>query len=86
VDDQAEPAERALAFDAGHDVVRELDPLERAPEAKLARVDDKRVLRQDDHLLSEVFRRPPKVDGRGAMVVEDPEGIAQPQVDARRLN
>src|SRR5579875_1865853 len=37
VHDQPEAPQGALALDARHDVVRELDPFERAPEAELAR-------------------------------------------------
>ena len=87
VDDQPEAPERALALDPRDDVVGQLDPLERPPEAELARVDHERlVLAGDDHLLGQVLRRPPEVDRRGAVVVEDPERVAEPQVDARRLD
>src|SRR3712207_2210304 len=43
VDDQAQAPDRALALDARDDVVRQLDPLLRAPEDELARVDDERL-------------------------------------------
>ena len=42
--------------------------------------------RADHHLLGQPGRRLAQVDGRGAMVVEDPEGVTQAQIDAGRLN
>ena len=49
-------------------------------------MDDERLLGRDDDLLGEVLRRLAEVDRRGAVVVEDPERVAEPQVDARRLD
>ena len=43
VDEEAEPARAALAFQAGDEVVRERDPLERRAEHELARVEDERL-------------------------------------------
>ena len=47
VDQQAEAAERTLAFEPGDEVVREPDPLERRAEDELARVEDERVVAVD---------------------------------------
>ena len=79
------PSER-LALDAGDDVVRQLDPFLGAPEAELAGVDDERLVLVDDHLLGEVARRVAQVDRGHAVVVEDAERVAEPQVDAGRLD
>ena len=86
MDDQPEAADARLALDAGDDVVGQLDPLERAPEAELARVDHERLVVADHDLLGEARGRLAQVDRRGAVVVEHAERVAEAQVDARRLD
>jgi hypothetical protein len=86
VDDEAQAAEARLALDPRDDVVGQLDPFERPPEAELAGVDDERLVVADRDLLGEVRRRLGEVDRGGAMVVEDAERVAKAQVDARRLH
>ena len=86
MDDQPEPAEAALALDPGHDVVRQLDPLERPAQAELARMDHEGLVRRDHDLLGQVLRRVAQVDRRGTVVVEHPEGVPEPQVDAGGLD
>ena len=85
VHDQSEPSEARLAFDARDDVIRDLNPLERTPETELARMDDKRVAVGNDDFLRQVRRRVTQIDRRRPVVVEDPERISQPQIDAGGL-
>jgi hypothetical protein len=80
VDDQTETAQTRLSFYSRDDVVGQLDPLQRAPEAELAGVDHEALPRLHQHLLGEVVGRVAQVDRRGAVVVEDPEGVAHAQV------
>jgi hypothetical protein len=82
VDDQPQAAQRALALDPGDEVVRQLDPLRRAPEDELAGMDDERLSVADRDVLGEVGRRVGQVDRLDAEVVEDPERRAEPEVDA----
>src|SRR5437588_2458663 len=86
VDQQPDPAERALALQAGHQVVRQLDALERLREDELARVEDERLARGDLEGLGDVLQRLADVDERVADVVEDAEVPVEPDVDARGLD
>ena len=47
VDEQPEPAQRALALEPGDEVVRQLDPFERLAEHELAGVEDERLVVRD---------------------------------------
>ena len=49
-------------------------------------MDDERLLARDDDLFGQVLRRLAQVDGRGAVVVEHAEGVAEAQIDAGRLD
>ena len=64
VDQQAEPAERRLAFEASDEIVRQLDPLERLAEDELARVEDERLVVRDLEQLGQVGLRAADVDVR----------------------
>src|SRR5438270_5700614 len=86
VDQQPDPAERALALQAGHQVVRQLDALERLREDELARVEDERLARGDLEGLGDVLQRLADVDERVADVVEDAEVPVEADVDARGLD
>jgi len=55
-------------------------------EAELAWMDHKRLVLADRDRLRQVGRRVAQVDRRRAVVVEHAEGVAEPQVDARRLD
>jgi hypothetical protein len=44
VDQQAEPPQARLALEPGHEVVRQLDPLEGLTEDELAGVEDERLV------------------------------------------
>ena len=88
VDDQPEAAERArLALDPRDDVVGQLDPLLRARRARTRRGGSRTARRRRP--------RPPRSGSCGgsrrsiavdAVVVEDAERVAQPQVDRRGLD
>jgi hypothetical protein len=86
VDQEAEPAERALPLQARDQVVGETDPLERRAEHELAWVEDEglRVL----HLLQfrEFLHRLLHVDEGIAGVTEDAEETVDAHVHARRLH
>ena len=86
VDDQPEPPEARLALDPRDEVVGDLHVLLRAAERELAGMDDERLVALDHDLLGEVGRRVAQVDGRGAVVVEDAERVAEAQVDGRGLD
>jgi hypothetical protein len=86
VHDEAEPPQRRLALDPRDHVVGQLDVLLRAAEDELAGVDDERFAVVDLDVLGEVLRRIGQVDRADAVVVEDAERAAQPQVDAGRLD
>ena len=49
-------------------------------------MDHERVLGANHDLLREVGWRIPQIDRRGPVVVKDPEGVAQSQVDAGGLD
>ena len=85
MDQQSEPAEARLAVQAGDQVVREANPLERRAEHELARMqDERRVLLHLDQL-RQVFLLLADVDVWIPVVVEDPEVTVDADVDARRL-
>ena len=85
VDQQAETPERALAFEAGDEVVREPDALEGRAEHEFAGMQDERLVTCDLDLLGQLLLRLLDVDERIARVVEDPEVPVGADVDAGRL-
>ena len=86
MDQQAEPAKRALALQPGDDVVGQPHPLEGLAEHELARVEDERLVVADLDQLGQVLHRLAHVDVGVAGVVEDAELAVDPHVDARRLD
>ena len=86
VDEQAEPAERALPLEPGDEVVGERDPLQRRAEHELARVEDERAVVADLDELGEVLLRLLRVDERRRVVAEHAEVAVDVQVDRRRLD
>ena len=86
VHDQPQAPETRLALDPRDDVVGQLDPLERPPEAELSGVDHERLALGDHDLLGQVLRRAAQVDRRRTVVVKDAKRVAEPEVDARRLD
>src|SRR3954468_17199845 len=86
MDDETEAPQRALALDAGDDVVGQHDVLLRPGQDELARMHDERLVRAEDDLLGQVARRIAEVDRPCAVVVEHAEGRAEAQVDRGRLD
>src|SRR5919198_4140443 len=86
MDQEPEPAERALPLEAGHQVVRERDALERLTEDKLPGMQDEGRVASDLDELGELLHRLPYVDVGIARVVEDPEAAVHPHVHARWLD
>jgi len=87
VNEETQAPERALAFQAGDEVVGERDALESRPEDELARVEDERLLRVS-HLdeLGQVLHRLLDVDEGVTGVAEDPKEAVDANVHAGRLN
>jgi hypothetical protein len=85
VDQEAESAQRALALEAGDQVVGKRHPLERRAEDELAGVEDERPLVVDLDQLRQLLLRLLDVDVRVTRVVEDPEEAVDADVDARWL-
>src|SRR5690348_15082985 len=85
VGEQAEPAQRRLALDAGGDVVGQSDPLVRRPEDELTGVQDEGLVALGLDLPGQVGLIRGGIDVRVHMVLEDPEVAIQAHVDARRL-
>src|SRR5262249_35547570 len=85
VDQQAQPAEGALAVQPPDEVVGKADPLERRAEDELAGVEDERPVVGDLDQLGQLLLRLLDVDERVARVVEDAEEAVDADVDARRL-
>ncbi len=85
MDEQAQASERRLALQAGHEIVRQLDPLERLAEHELARVQHERLVVRDGQQLGQVRLSRPDVDVRIAVVAKDAEAAVQVQVDRGRL-
>jgi hypothetical protein len=86
VDDQAQPAQRALSLEPCDEIVGELDPLEGLPEHELTGMKDERLAVLDRDQLGQLLHRLPHVDKWVARVVEDAEAPIHPHVDARRLH
>src|SRR6266536_3241446 len=86
VDEQAEPAERRLALQAGHEVVGEPDPLEGRSEDELAGVEDEGGVALDGDQLGQVGHGGLHVDEGVAGVVERAERAVDVQVDRGRLD
>ena len=86
VDQQPEPAQRALALEPRHEIVGQRDPLERRPEHELARVQNEAAFAPDLDQLGEVFLRELRVDVGRRVVAEHPKEAVDAQVDRRRLH
>ena len=86
VGEQAEPAEAGLALDAGREVVGQRDRLEGAAEHELARVQHEALGGVDLDEAGEVGLVQRRVDDRVLVVVEQPEELVEPHVDAARLD
>ncbi len=85
MDQQPQAAQRALPLEPGHEVVRQLDPLERLPEHELARMEDERFVVVDGQQLRQVGLGRPDIDVRVAVVAEDAKRAIKMEVDRRRL-
>ena len=85
VDQQPEPAERALPLEARHEIVGKPNALERRAEHELAGVQDERPVVLDLDELRQLVLRLLDVDVRIARVVEDAEVPVDAHVDARGL-
>ncbi len=83
---QAEATERALALEPGGDVVGQRHDLERRPEHELAGMQHERLVRVGLDQSGQVGLVDRRVDVRVLVVVEQPEELVQPDVDARRLD
>ena len=86
MDQQAEPAKRALAFEPRDHVVGDGDPLQGLAEHELAWVQDERLLVGRLDQFGQILHRLLDVDERIARVVEDAVAVVDPQVDARGLD
>ena len=86
VDQQPEPAERALPLEPGDEVVGQPHPLERRAEHELAGMEDERRLVVDLDELGQLLLLLLDVDVRVARVAEDAEVAVDAHVDARRLH
>ena len=86
VDQQPEPAERALALEPRDEVVRQRDALERRAEHELAGVQDERLVAVDLDELGQLLLLLLDVDVRVARVAEDAEEAVDAHVEARRLH
>jgi len=79
-------AQRRLPLESGHDVVSQLDSLQRRPEHELAGVEHERRLIGDLDELGEVGLGGAGVDFAVTMIDEDPKTVAHPEIDRRRLD
>src|SRR5690242_20767704 len=86
MDQESEPAERALALEPRHEIVGEGDPLERLTEHELAGMQDEWAVLRHLHRLRQILHRLAHIDERMPRVVEDAEAPVDAQVDARRLD
>jgi hypothetical protein len=86
VDEQAQPAQRALSFDPADDVVRKGHVLQGAPQDELPGVKDERLIGLHLCHLGQVIHRLAHVDVRVAGVVEHAEIAVHPEVDAGGLH
>ena len=80
-----EPAEAGLALDPRGDVVGQGDVSRMRPEDELARVQDQRLAGVDLDEAGQVGLVLGRVDVGVLVVVEQPEVLVEPHVDARRL-
>ena len=82
VDDDAEAAEAAAAFEAGEQIGRELERLDRHSEHQLARMERKGFVRPDLDLAHDLVHVDalPQIDEREAAVLEDAELRAETEV------
>ena len=85
VDEQPEPAERALALEPGDEVVGQRDPLQGRAEHELARVEDERLLGVDLDELGQPLHLLLDVDEGVARVAEDAEELVHADVHAGGL-
>ncbi len=86
MDEQPEPPQRALALEPRHQVVGQLDPLERRAEHELAGVQDERLAALDLDELGQPFLLPLHVDVRIPRVPEDPKEAIDAHIQAGRLH
>ena len=85
VDEEAEPAQGALAVQPRDEVVWQPDSLQRRAEDELSRMEDESPVLGDLDQLGEVLLFLPDVDERISVVVENPEIAVDPDVHARGL-
>src|SRR3977135_1261226 len=85
MDEQAEPAQRALSLDAGDEVVGQPDPLARRAEHEFVRVGDERRVADLDEL-GDGVAGPGEIDVWVVARAEDAEHVVEPDVEARRLD
>ena len=78
--------ERALPFEAGDEIVRQLHPLERRAEHELAGVKDERIAVLDLHELRQPLLLALDVDVGIAVVAKDPKQAVDANIEARRLH
>ncbi len=75
----------SLTLQSRHEVIRQLDPLERLAEDELTGMEDERLVVLDPEQLGQVGLGRADVDVRVAVVAEDPEAAVEVEVDRRRL-
>src|SRR5207249_11681529 len=86
VDEQAQPAERALPLDPRHHVVGKPDPLAGRAENEFVRVKDEWLLRRDLNELGEVVEWPREVDEGVTARAEHAKTVVEADVDRRGLD
>ena len=86
MDQQAEPAERRLAFDPGDEIVRYSDPLQSRAEHELAGVKHEHAIVGDRDQFGQVFEVLLDIDDAGRVIAKHPEQIADLDIDRRRLD
>ena len=85
MDEQPESSEARSSLEPRHEIVRQLDPLERLTEHELARVEHEGLVVGDRQELGEVGLGLARVDVGVTVVAEDTEGAVDVEVDRRRL-
>ena len=86
VDDQPQPAERTLAFDAAYEIVGDTDALQRAAQHEFAGMQHEHAVFGDLDLLGEGSHVVLHVDDLRRVVAEHPEVLADANIDRRWLH
>jgi len=85
MDQEPQPPQAALAFEARHQVVRQLHPFQCLAQHELARVEDERLVVRDRQELGQAGLRLADVDVGVPVVAEDAEAPIKVEVDGARL-